>query len=128
MQEDRIYYKELVCYEKAEEKERLRSIDGYYDLTKLPTVQMRAEMKRFIIERGTRVSYRTIVHDKSYYNYLCNFLKKVNLHNINSFLDKHKDRWIQLLKGWMMQNGMPLTHEGRSDSVTCGKSAKKQFI
>ncbi len=114
MQEDRIYYKELVCYEKAEEKERLNSIDGYYDLTKLPTAQMRAEMKRFIIERGTRVSYRTIVHDKSYYNYLCNFLKKVNLHNINSFLDKHKDRWIQLLKGWMMQNGMPLTYEDRS--------------
>ena len=34
MQEDRIYYKELVCYEKAEEKERLNPIDGYYDLTK----------------------------------------------------------------------------------------------
>lgn len=125
MQEERIYYKELVCYERAEEKERLRSIDGYYDLMRLPTDQMRAEMKRFIIERGRKVSYHTIVRDKSYYNYMGNFLKKVNLHNVNSFLDKPKRRWIQLLKGWMMQNGMPLTYEGRSVYGTvCVKNAR----
>ncbi len=83
MQEDRIYYKELTCYEKAEEKEKLRSIDGYFDLTKLSTDQMRAEMKRYIIERGAKVSYQTIMHDKSYYSYLSDFLKQVNLHNVN---------------------------------------------
>lgn len=114
MQEDRIYYKELTCYEKAEEKEKLRSIDGYFDLTKLPTDQMRAEMKRYIIERGAKVSYQTIMHDKSYYSYLSDFLKQVNLHNVNSFLDKPKSRWIQLLKGWMMRKGMPLTYESKS--------------
>ncbi|MCI8561397.1 MAG: phage integrase family protein [Dorea sp.] len=114
MQEDRIYYKDLAFYEKAGEKEKQKSIDKYFDLAKLPTDRMRAEMKRFIIERGTRIMYHSITHENSHFNYLCEFLKQMNLHNVSSFLDKPQKKWIQLLKGWMMQNGMPLTYEGRS--------------
>lgn len=114
MQEDRIYYKELAFYEKAGEKEKQKSIGKYFDLAKLPTGRMRAEMRRFIIERGTKIFYHSIMCENSHYNYLCDFLKQINLHNVNSFLDKSQKKWIQLLKGWMMQNGMPLTYEGRS--------------
>ena len=70
MQEDRIYYKDLAFYEKAGEKEKQKSIDKYFDLAKLPTDRMRAEMKRFIIERGTRIMYHSITHENSHFNYL----------------------------------------------------------
>lgn len=112
MEENRIYYKELACYEKELKKQiKIKCQGGYFDLMELPTNIMREEMRSYILERGKRVSYNTIWHDKTYYKQVCSFLCQKNLQNVNSFLDIPQEKWIQLLKGWMLQTGKPLTYE-----------------
>lgn len=113
--ENRIYYKELACYGKAIEQGKvLRHRSGYFDFERLPVNRMREEIKGFILERGNRFSYSTMLHDKVQYNQLINFLGQVDLKNTDSFLDKSQKKWIQLLKGWMLKNGKPLTCEHKN--------------
>lgn len=64
--EDRFYYRELECYEKAGEA-LLRVIgkNDYFDLSLLGTETMKEEFRRYIRYRGTQVSLNTIQHEKS---------------------------------------------------------------
>lgn len=112
---NRIYYKELACYKKAiEQGKELRHRNGFFDIERLPANRMREEIKGFILERGNRVSYSTMLHDKVQYNQLISFLEQADLKNTDSFLDKPQKKWVQLLKGWMLKNGKPLTCEHKN--------------
>ena len=114
MEEKRIYYKELPCYHEATEKQKRRSYgEPYFDLDELPAEAMQKEMERLIRKRGAEVSFETIQHDKAYFIQLTTFLKKKAGRN-ESFQDLEQEKWIRLLKAWMMENGMPLTTESRN--------------
>lgn len=112
MERDKIYLRELSCYKKAEnEQKKVKNPEGYYDLLKLPTNTMREEMRQYIIERGKTVSHSTVYHERRYYNQISSFLNQTDTKNLNSFLDRPQEKWIQMLKGWMLQEGKPLTFE-----------------
>ena len=112
--EDRFYYRELECYEKAGEA-LLRVIgkNDYFDLSLLGTETMKEEFRRYIRYRGTQVSLNTIQHEKSCFRQFCQTLQ-TRRDLPESLLDWEEDRWVQLLKAWMMRNGIPLTSEKKN--------------
>lgn len=112
--EDRFYYRELECYERADET-LLRKIgkNDYFDLSLLGTETMKEEFRRYIRYRGTQVSLNTIQHEKTYFWQFCQVLQtRRNLPK--SLMDWEEKKWIQLLKVWMLQNGMVLSKEKKS--------------
>ena len=64
--DDRFYYRNLKCYENAEEK-IIREIGkmDYYDLSQLPTETMKKELRQYLEYRGSQVSLATIQSDKT---------------------------------------------------------------
>lgn len=112
--EDRFYYRELECCRKAEgtlPKEIGQS--DYYDLSPLRSETMKEEFRRYIRYRGTQVSLNTIKHDKTYFRQFCQAIQtRRNLPE--SLMDWEEKKWIQLLKAWMMQNGIALSREKKS--------------
>lgn len=107
--ENRIYYKDLECYDRATSKQ-LQALNKipYYDLEQLPTDKIRAEFASYIWERGRTVGIITIKAERNYFNNLCRFLEKWG-RNVESLLDRDIEQWIRQLKGWMMQEGRMLT-------------------
>ncbi len=112
--EDRVYYRELECYEKAEEALLQRNgKDNFFDLSLLRTDAMKEEFRRFIQYRGTQVSFNTILCDHTYFRQFCQAIQ--TRRNIpESLMDWDEKKWIQLLKAWMLQNNMPLVRERKS--------------
>ena len=112
--EDRFYYRELECYERADET-LLRKIgkNDYFDLSLLGTETMKEEFRRYIRYRGTQVSLNTILHEKTYFWQFCQVLQ-TRRNFPKSLMDWEEKRWIQLLKAWMLQNGMVLSKEKKS--------------
>ena len=112
--EDRFYYRELECYEKAgEDLLRVIGKNDYFDLSLLGTETMKEEFRRYIRYRGTQVSLNTIQHEKSCFRQFCQTLQ-TRRDLPESLLDWEEDRWVQLLKAWMMRNGIPLTREKKN--------------
>lgn len=112
--EDRIYYRELECYEKAEEiQRRKRGQNNYFDLSLLRAAPMKEEFRRYIRYRGVQVSLNTIWRDNMYFRQFCQALQTRRNHP-ESLMDWEEEKWIQLLKAWMMQKGIPLTREKKN--------------
>ena len=100
MEENRIYYKELPCYQSAKEKEKRRVYsEPYFDLGELPEGELRQEIGNFIRKRGEEVSFATILHDKSNFKYLAAFLQK-------------KAGNSRGLKDWEAENGCDSSRHG----------------
>lgn len=112
--DDRVYYRELECYGSADE-DIIREIGrmDYYDLALLPSKPMREEFRRYLKARGSLVSLATIQSDKTYYKQICMALR-TRKHLPESLTDWDEKRWVTLLKGWMLQNGINLTRENKS--------------
>lgn len=112
--EDRLYYRELECYEKAEETLRRKiGKNNYFDLSLLGTETMKEEFRRYIRYRGTQVSLNTIRRDNIYFRQFCQALQ-TRRNPPKSLMDWDEKKWIQLLKAWMMQNGKALSREKKS--------------
>lgn len=107
--DDKLYYRELECYAKASESTiRMIGKKDYYDLSQLPSETMKCEFAHYTRKHGEQVSLNTIQHDKTYFNQCCEFFKtRRNLPD--SMLDWEENSWVQLLKAWMLQNGISLT-------------------
>lgn len=70
--EDRVYYRELECYEKAEEALRGKiGRNGYFDLSLLPTETMKEEFRRYIWYRGQQITLSTIRSDNIHFRQFC---------------------------------------------------------
>lgn len=112
--EDRVYYRELECYEKAEEalRGKIRR-NGYFDLSLLPTETMKEEFRRYIWYRGQQITLSTIRSDNIHFRQFCQALQ-TRRSLPESLLGWEEEKWIQLLKAWMMQNGIPLTREKKN--------------
>lgn len=70
--DDKLYYRELACYDDAEESV-LRMIGkmDFYDLSLLPGESMREEFRRYLYSRGRQVTLRTIQQEKAYFKQFC---------------------------------------------------------
>lgn len=107
--DDKLYYRELECYGKAPEA-LIKAIGkkDYYDLSQLPSEAMKCEFAQYLRKRSEQVSLNTIQQDKTYFKQCCEFFKtRRNLPD--SLLDWEENRWITLLKAWMLQKGISLT-------------------
>lgn len=112
--EDRLYYRELECYKDAPQKLlRIIGKNDYYDLSALPTAAMRDEFRKYIRQRGSQVSLTTVQHDKAYFKQFCQAIK-AHRRVPKSLLDWDEKKWVQMLKGWMLQNGISLTDERKN--------------
>ena len=112
--EDRLYYHELECYRDADDA-LLRECGNadYLDLSLLPTETMREEVRRYFRDRGTHVTLRTVTREKAHYKLFCQALqgrRKLP----DSLLGWEESKWVQILKGYMLQNGISLTRESVS--------------
>lgn len=111
--DNKLYYRELACYEDAEESV-LRMIGkmDFYDLSLLPGKTMREEFKRYLYNRGQQVTLRTIQQEKAYFRQFCEALRMKKAPD--SLLEWEESQWIHLFKGWMMLNGISLTEKKKS--------------
>ena len=111
MEENRIYYEELPCYQSAEEKYKQRAYsEPYFNLEELPEGELRQEIGQFIRKRGGEVNFVSILHEKSNFKDLAAFLQK-KAGNSKSLKDREMEKWLRQLKAWMLEKGMPLTVE-----------------
>ena len=103
---DRVYYRELECYQNMDQTgHKYDEKTAYYDLSILPTDTMREEFRRFLINEGTRVKIETIQQGKTFYKQLVSILN-IAKKKPSSFLSWSEERWIQMAKMWLMQNGV----------------------
>ena len=112
--ENRLYYWELACYETSVNlPQRVIGKSNFIDLSLLPKETMREEYRRYFLYRGGQVSLNTICHEKAYYKQVCQALQLWK--NVpDNFLGWKPSKWIELLKIWMLQNGIPLYEEKES--------------
>lgn len=112
--EDRIYYRELECYQNAPESiVRMIGRQDFYDLSQLPTDNMKDEFRRYLRQRGSQVKLLTIQHEKNQFKQFCHAVQ-IHRRIPASLLDWQEKQWIQMIKAWMLQNGIPLTTEKKS--------------
>lgn len=108
---NRIYLKQLESYQYASEKAKKRMGDNpYFDLELLPTVTMQEEMKLYIMARSQEISSEKLYSEKRFYNHLCQLIQEKGK-ELNSFCDWEKERWIYQMKGWLLAQGLPLSHK-----------------
>ena len=109
--ENRLYYWELACYETSGNlPQRAIGKSNFIDLSLLPKETMREEYRRYFLYRGGQVSLNTICHEKAYYKQVCQALQ-LRKNIPDSFLGWQPSKWIELLKIWMLQNGIPFYKE-----------------
>lgn len=113
--EDKLFYCELACYKDANEA-LLRMIGkaDYFDLSLLPSKIMQEEMKRYFLYRGTKVSLKTMLYDKTNYGLFCRAIQNYSRSLPASLLDWEESRWVQIVKAYMLKNGQPLTTSKQS--------------
>lgn len=131
MEHEKIYFSELPFYEKALENDRANKVkDLEFDLGVLPTEQMKEEFREYICSQYRDKAYATVVHDRIYYRQISDFLGQCKLRGSKSLLDKEPDRWISMLKSWMLKNGKALTQKRRSvyGSESIGDSALIRYF
>ena len=97
--ENRFYIKELDSYQKASDlsKERMGT-NPNYDL----------EMWEFLQYRGKNLVAEKFYTERRFYHHLCRMLKEKN-NRPESFLDWDKEKWMQQMKIWLLQQGLSLT-------------------
>ena len=109
--ENRLYYWELACYGTSGNlPQRAIGKSNFIDLSLLPKETMREEYRRYFLYRGGQVSLNTICHEKAYYKQVCQALQ-LRKNIPDSFLGWQPSKWIELLKIWMLQNGIPFYKE-----------------
>lgn len=111
--ENKLYYKELKCYEDADEAviRKIGKMD-FYDLALLPSQTMREEFQRYLHSRGKEVQLSTIQHEKTYFRQFCKAIHAKR--TPKSLLEWEESKWVRLFKSWMLQNGVAITEKKES--------------
>ena len=75
---------------------------------------MKKEFREYICSNYKKKAYATVCHERTYYQQVSKFLGGCKLRGSESLLDKESDKWVHMLKGWMLANGIALTQERKS--------------
>ena len=122
MESDVIYFSEFPnCIKEGKNKD-----NGKFDLSLLPTQTLKEEFRSYIMYRGQIGNYSKLRFDRLNYNCIVKFLNSKINRNINSLDDRTEEKWITLLKGWMMEQGISTTKKKKSvyGTVTYGEAEK----
>lgn len=114
--EERIYLKDLPCFKKATQnqlKHHAVQEDRYFDLMLLPNQNMREEVQKFILERGSRMSVISVAQEINAYNQLCEFINAKEK-GLSSFREIPFEKMERSLKVWITQSGKKLTYATKS--------------
>lgn len=106
MQNDIIYFKDFPNYQEGTHKD-----NGKFDLTLLPTKKLKEEFRSYIMYRGENGTPYTLLSDRTAYNHIANFLNSGMNRKIKSLGDRNQEKWISLLKGWMLEQGIAIVKE-----------------
>lgn len=105
----RIYLNELGCYKQAPEERRKKMrirADRYFDLSGLPTEEIRRLLEEFIWERGKCLAPSSLSSEMLYYNNIRQFLID---RNIQKLAAEDEEKILRSLKSWMLENGYALS-------------------
>lgn len=106
---NRVYLYDL--YESiSDSQKKYVAKDPYYDLEEIASPAMRDEMEAFIRYRAGLVAMVTLYGERQYYKKMCAFLQK-RAKLAKSFRDREPAVWIRQFKAWVLEEGIPLTHE-----------------
>lgn len=108
---NRIYVKNLSCFENASKKERknkLISPEQYFDLDKLPCQGLKDEMGEYLLHRGEVLKLGSIRAEFWPYNMMCRFIQD-RFPNMVSFREESLEHMEHQLKIWLVKNGYRVT-------------------
>ena len=83
-------------------------------MTLLPIQKLKEEFRSYIVHRGQSVTYGTLIQDRTAYNHIADFLNSKMNRKIKSLADRNHEKWISLLKGWMLEQGISIVKEKKS--------------
>lgn len=106
----KIYFKELTCYEKANEETRKHKLflpERCFDLTQLPDTEVRKEMENFIIHRGEILSALSVRTEAGLFSQFCRFLQD-SFTELQSLKQVDEAEVEKKVKVWLLKNGMAI--------------------
>ena len=114
MSGQRIYFKDLACYQEASEEERKKcGREPYFDLSLLPTQQLRKEWGAYIKESARIYTLGTSFQHRVYYNQICRFLNS-RIVCAESMREQSKEKWERQFKRWLMTEGIQINRKSPS--------------
>ncbi len=127
-----MYIKELPHYRGValtENQKKYVAKEPYYDLSELPSENIKEEVKAFLLDRSKKVDMATFYGERTRYKKICRFLSRY-AKNINSLADIEKDVWMKKLKVWMFQEGIEITQKSETvyGTVTLVKTREFGYL
>ncbi len=122
---DRIYFKDLECYERANITEDMP--DTYFDLTRLPSKVLVDEFKEFISYRGTIISYGSLTVERRGYMLVSAFLSDV-YPAFKTFKGIDESLCIRKFKAWLLKNNHALTFARNRRDRPCEERSENSVI
>ena len=99
MENDIIYFSDFPNLQET----GTRKDNGKFDLTLLPTQELKEEFRGYIMYRCKNGTFRALIQDRTAYNHIAKFLNSRINRRIKSLGDRNPEKWISLLKGWMLE-------------------------
>lgn len=126
MSGQRIYFKDLACYQEASEEERKKcGREPYFDLSLLPTQQLRKEWGAYIKESARIYTLGTSFQHRVYYNQICRFLNS-RIVCVKSMREQSKEKWEYQFKRWLMTEGIQINRN--TDAGNRGLFSKQSVL
>lgn len=110
MENDIIYFSDFPNLQET----GTRKDNGKFDLTLLPTQELKEEFRGYIMYRCKNGTFRALIQDRTAYNHIAKFLNSRINRRIKSLGDENPEKWISLLKGWMLEQGITIVKEKKS--------------
>lgn len=107
MENDIIYFSDFPNLQET----GTRKDNGKFDLTLLPTQELKEEFRGYIMYRCKNGTFRALIQDRTAYNHIAKFLNSRINRRIKSLGDRNPEKWISLLKGWMLEQGITIVKE-----------------
>ena len=108
LMEQRIYLKNMPCFQHASKEQQEKcGMEPYFNLSQLPSPQLRAEWEAFIKRSSEVYTLGTLFQQRVYYNQICRFINS-RQEKVKSMKDCTKDQWLLQFKGWMIAEGIQL--------------------
>lgn len=94
MENDIIYFSDFPNLQET----GTRKDNGKFDLTLLPTQELKEEFRGYIMYRCKNGTFRALIQDRTAYNHIAKFLNSRINRRIKSLGDRNPEKWISLLK------------------------------
>lgn len=124
MENDIIYFSDFPNLQET----GTRKDNGKFDLTLLPTQELKEEFRGYIMYRCKNGTFRALIQDRTAYNHIAKFLNSRINRRIKSLGDRNPEKWISLLKGWMLEQGITIVKEKKSVCVLYVKCMRKIIL